>query len=187
MDDDKIIDMYFSRNEKAINETAKKYGRYCYSIAYNILYSETESEETVNDTYLGAWNSIPPNKPSVLSAFLGKITRSLSIDRYRKRNAEKRGGGEIPIIMSELSECIRDNSSDTEKNFELKLLTEIINHFIGSLPKTERKLFICRYWYGDTIKSISKQFGFSESKIKSMLFRIRNKLKTVLTEEGFFI
>ncbi len=187
LDDNKIIDMFFMRNERAITETDKKYGRYCYSIAYNILFSSTESEETVNDTYLGVWNSIPPQKPSVFSAFLGKITRNLSIDRYRKMTAEKRGGGEITIILSELSECVKNNDSTPEKNFEMKQLTETVNLFIASLKKTERKMFICRYWYGDSVKSISKQFGFSESKVKSMLFRTRNKLKAVLEEEGYFL
>ncbi|MBR3767642.1 MAG: sigma-70 family RNA polymerase sigma factor [Clostridia bacterium] len=186
MKDSQIVELYESRNEKAIKETDKKYGKYCYSIAYNILYDIPDSEEAVNDTYMGTWNSIPPNKPSVLSTFLGKLTRRISIDKLRKRNAEKRGGGEIPLVLSELSECISDKNTDTEKTVEMNLLIGILNGFLENLPVNERMVFLCRYWYIDSIKSISKQLGFSESKVKSMLFRTRNKLKEVLEKEGFY-
>lgn len=187
MNDEKIIELFFCRSEKAIEQTDKKYGRYCYSIAYNILNNRPDSEETVNDTYIRLWNTIPPEKPSVFSAFIAKITRHLSLDRYRKETAEKRGGGELPIILGELSDCISDSRSDVEKSFETKQLSELLNLFLKKLPKTERKVFVSRYWYGDSIKEISKQFGFSESKIKSMLFRTRNKLKEILIGEGFFV
>lgn len=187
MNDDRIIALFFSRNKKAIEQTDKKYGKYCYSIAYNILNDHPDSEETVNDTYLKLWNTIPPEKPSVFSAFIAKITRHLSIDRYRKAMAEKRGFGETPLILEELSECVTDKKTDIHKELEIKELTELINSFLENLPSTERKVFVCRYWYGDSIKSISRQFGFSESKIKSMLFRLRNKLKDVLIKEGFSV
>lgn len=184
MDDNIIVDLYFQRSEKAIIETATKYGNYCYSIAYNILSSNEDAEESVNDTYNDAWNSIPPHRPSILATFLGKITRRISIDRWRKRNAEKRGGGEIPLVLDELQDCIA-NVTSVEEEYEKQHLSDVINTFVKSLPETEQKVFLCRYWYVDSISSISKQFGFSESKVKSMLLRTREKLRLVLIKEGF--
>ena len=184
MNDSQIVNMYWERNEKAIEETQKKYGKFCYSVAYSILCSEEDAKESVNDTYLDAWNSIPPHKPSVLSAFLGKITRRISIDKWRNKNAARRGGGQITDTLDELAECIPD-SNGIEKQLEEKALNETINSFIKSLPKKEQKIFICRYWYLDSIKSISEQFGFSQSKVTSMLFRTREKLRKILMEEGF--
>ncbi len=184
MDDNIIVDLYFQRSERAITETATKYGNYCYSIAYNILSNNEDAEESVNDTYNDAWNSIPPHRPSILATFLGKITRRISIDRWRKRNAEKRGGGEIPLVLDELQDCIA-NVTSVEEEYEKKHLSDVINIFVKSLPETEQKVFLCRYWYVDSIGSISKQFSFSESKVKSMLFRTREKLRLVLIKEGF--
>lgn len=184
MDDHIIVDLYFQRSERAISETASKYGNYCYSIAYNILSNNEDAEESVNDTYNDAWNSIPPHRPSILATFLGKITRRISIDRWRKRNAEKRGGGEIPLVLDELQDCIA-NATSVEEEYEKQHLSDVINTFVKSLPETEQKVFLCRYWYVDSISSISKQFGFSESKVKSMLFRTREKLRLVLIKEGF--
>ena len=184
MNDSQIVNMYWERNEKAVEETQKKYGSFCYSVAYSILCNEEDAKESVNDTYLDAWNSIPPHKPSVLSAFLGKITRRISIDKWRNKNAARRGGGQITDTLDELAECIPD-SNGIEKQLEEKALNETINSFIKSLPEKEQKIFICRYWYLDSIKSISEQFGFSQSKVTSMLFRIREKLRKILMEEGF--
>lgn len=181
------MELYHSRDEKAIKETERKYGKYCYSVAYNILCDIPDSEEAVNDTYIGAWNSMPPLRPIILSSFLAKLTRRISIDKLRKRTSKKRGGDEITLALNELSECIGTNENDVENAVEMRRLTDVLNTFLGSLPKTERKVFICRYWYIDSVKSISKQFGFSESKVKSMLFRTRNRLKEVLSEEGFFL
>ena len=185
MEDNKIIELYLQRQETAIEETAKKYQKYCHSIAYNILFDKNDADEVVNDTYLGAWNSIPPHKPTILSTFLGKITRRISIKKWGEKTAQKRGGGEIPLVLGELSECIPDLNS-VEKELENKYLSELINKFLLTLPKTERKIFICRYWYLDSILSISNQFGFSESKIKSMLYRTRKKMKIFLEKEGVF-
>lgn len=184
MDDKRIVELYWERSEQAIAETQSKYGSYCYSIAYNILNSNEDAEESVNDTYNDAWNSIPPHRPSILSTFLGKITRRISIDRWRKHNAEKRGGGEMPLVLDELQECVADGKT-VEQEYEKKHLSDIINTFVKSLPETEQKVFLCRYWYMDSINSICKQFGFSESKVKSMLFRTRDKLRVVLEKEGF--
>lgn len=183
MDDKQIVDLYWQRNETAIDETATKYGPYCHSIAYNILDSDADAEESVNDTYLDAWNSMPPHRPSILSTFLGKITRRISIDRWRRRSAEKRGGGQITVVLDELEECIADEKS-VEQEVEAKLLADVINSFVKALPDTEQRVFICRYWYMDSVESIAKEFGFSQSKVKSMLYRTREKLRARLIKEG---
>lgn len=184
MEDKKIVDLYIQRSEQAVTETQSKYGNYCFSIAYQILANNEDAEESVNDTYIDAWNSIPPHKPAILSTFLGKITRRISIDRWRTRNAKKRGGGEMPLVLEELAECIEGNNS-IEQELEQKRLSEVINTFVLGLPMMEQKVFLCRYWYMDSIDSICKQFGFSESKVKSMLYRTREKLKLVLEKEDF--
>ena len=183
MEDSEIIKLYFDRDEAAVTETAEKYGSYCYTIAFNVLGNEEDSKETVNDTYLEAWNSIPPHRPTVFSAFIGKITRRLAISKWRKRTAEKRGGNEYALSLDELSECVADKSN-TEKELEDKEITALINIFLKELPETQRNVFICRYWYMDSVSSIAKEFRFSESKVKSMLMRTRQKLKQRLTEEG---
>ena len=182
MDDLEIIELYFCRDEKALTETARKYGNYCYTVAFSVLNSMEDSKETVNDTYLELWNTIPPDRLTVLSAFIGKITRRLAIGRWRKNTAVKRGGGEFEATLDELSECISDNAN-VEKIVEGKLVVSTINEFLKKLPDTERNVFICRYWYADSVKSVAKQFGFSESKVKSMLMRTRTKLKQKLAEE----
>lgn len=184
MNDNAIVALYFERSEKAIEETASKYGKYCFSIANNILSNWEDAEESVNDTYLDAWNSIPPHRPSSLALFLGKITRRISIDRWRRKHAQKRGGGEIALILDELYECIA-NDMDVEREVEQRQLSELINRFVKSLPVQEQRVFLCRYWYLDTIPSISKRFGYTEGKVKSMLFRTREKLRTVLRKEGY--
>lgn len=138
----------------------------------------------MNDTYLDAWNSIPPHRPNSLALFLGKITRRISIDLYRRKNAQKRGGGELALVLDELHQCIA-HEADVEKEFETLHLSQVINEFVKYLPSSEQKVFICRYWYMDSIQSISKRFGYSESKVKSMLFRTREKLREILKREGY--
>lgn len=182
MEDEKILDLYWSRSENAISETASKYGGYCYSIAWNILANNEDAEESVNDTYMTAWNIIPPQRPSILATFLGKITRRLSIDRWRARNAQKRGGGEIVLALEELEDCISDGQNP-EKTLERKQLAELFNRFLASLPETERRVFLCRYWYMDSIRDIAANFGFSTGKVTSMLHRTRGKLRAVLEKE----
>ncbi len=183
MNDEEIIGLYWKRNENAITETAAKYDNYCYSIAYGILADREDSKESVNDTYLAAWNSMPPHRPSVLSTFLGKITRRISIDRWRKKNAGKRGGGQISEALEELGECVSDKNN-VEQKIEQEAVVQVINSFLKKLPDTEQKVFICRYWYLESINTVAKQFGFTQSKVKSMLFRTREKLRVILTEEG---
>ena len=186
MEDKEIIDMYLRREEAAVSATAKKYGNYCYSVAYNILYNKEDAEESVNDTYLGAWNSIPPHEPEVLSSFLGKITRYVSLKRRRDKLAQKRGRGELSLAYEELADCIPANH-DIDAALEAKELAVHINRFLSGLPSTERQIFVCRYWYFDSIASISRQFGFQETKVKSMLFRTRTKLRNKLIKEGVMI
>lgn len=183
MDDNGIIGLYWERSERAITETANKYNGYCYSIAYNILANKEDSEESVSDTWLTAWNVIPPRRPSVLTAFLGKITRHISIDRWRVRTAQKRGGGEVAVALDELGECVSGGLTP-EQAVERKELVTSFNRFLDTLSETERSVFLCRYWYLDTVPAIAVNFGFSKSKVTSMLHRTRKKLRVHLEKEG---
>lgn len=180
--DEKIIDLFWNRSENAISETAKKYGRYCYAIAYHILGNSEDAEESVNDTYLSAWNAIPPQRPAVLAAFLGRITRQLAIDRYRTRSRVKRGGGEVDLALEELDE-IALNSRTPETAMAEKELVRCLNRFLKTLSPTERNVFLWRYWYLDSIADIAARTGFSASKVTSMLFRVRGRLKKQLIKE----
>lgn len=183
MDDGSIVELYFARSEQAIKETDIKYGGYCYSIAYNILANQRDCEESVNDTYLSAWNTIPPRKPNPLAPFLGKIVRHISIDRWRKNGALKRGGGEMPLALEELEGCVA-SGENLEERYEQKELTCQVRKFAASLSDTERRVFVCRYWYLDSTAEIAKRFGFSENKVSSMLHRTRGKLEKHLMGEG---
>lgn len=184
MEDKQIVELYLCRSEDAIYQTALKYGKYCYQIAYNILENSEDAKESVNDTYYGAWNSIPPHKPAVLSAFLGKIARRTALNRWKKKYASKRGGGEVVLALDELSECI-PAAQRVEYDVERAELSKAVNDFVMALPLAERRVFVCRYWYLDSIEAISRQFGFSQSKVKSMLHRTRHKLLNHLKKEGF--
>ena len=184
MDDKAIVELYFARSEQAISETANKYGGYCYSIANNILSNNEDSEESVNDTYLAAWNNMPPRHPSILATFLGKITRYISLDRWKSRSAYKRGGGEVTLALEELDEFLSRGES-TEEVVEKKELIRSINRFLDNLPETERNLFVCRYWYLDPVQQIAARYGFTLSKTASMLRRTHEKLCKQLKKEGF--
>ncbi len=179
MEDRDIIEMYFARDERAIAETSEKYGGYCGSIAMNILSSREDAEECLNDTWLRAWNSIPPHRPNVLRVFLGKITRNLALDKYRARTAEKRVGGEFAVSLDELDECV--GTVDESESAEIG---ESISRFLRTQPKETRSIFVCRYFYCDSIGDIARRFGISEAKVKTLLFRTRNKLKIHLEGEG---
>ena len=183
MEDTQIVDLYFARSEQAIKETDTKYGGYCYSIAYNILTNQEDSEECVSDTYLSAWNAMPPRRPSVLAAFLGKITRNISLDRWRKYRAFKRGAGQVEIALEELQECVSGEESAEEKAIRREILASL-NRFLGTLNDAERNVFVCRYWYLDSTEEIAEKSGFSVSKVKSMLHRIRKRLNAQLEKEG---
>ena len=182
MDDKRIVELYWDRDESAIQETSDKYESYLHSIAMNVLAVHEDAEESVNDTYNDAWNSMPPHRPSILATFLGKITRRLSIDKWRARTAAKRGAGQTAMVLEELEHCV-SGSDDVVNVAEANELTRFINTFLADLPETERSVFLCRYWYMDPIESIAKQFGFSQSKVTSMLFRTRNKLRSLLEKE----
>ncbi len=185
MEDSKIIDMYLKRDELAIKETQEKYSDFCYQIAYRILNNCDDAKECENDTYLRVWNSIPPQKPNVFSSFLGMIVRGLSLDRWRKNHAQKRGGCEFSLSLSELEECIPDRKSVYDE-IETKELSLIISTFLHSLPEIESNVFLQRYWHFYSIKEISNHYGFTQSKVKMMLLRTRNKLYELLTKEGVF-
>jgi len=186
MQDSQIVEMYWAREEAAIRETQTKYEPYLMKIAQNILSDFEDSRESVNDTYLAAWNSIPPHRPSVLSTYLGKITRRISIDIYRKRFRHKRLGSEYALSLSELGECIADTDSP-EQEYELKRLTKAINEFLRKLPEEARNTFIGRYYFLDSVHEVAGYCGMSEAKAKSLLYRTRRSLKAFLTEEGFDI
>ena len=179
MDDLRIIELFFARDESAIAETAEKYGNYFFKIAHNVLNSPEDSEECVSDAYLRAWNSIPPNRPRSLRAFIGTIVRNLALDRYDKNNAEKRSG--TAIAIDELSECLPDGSRRESDTDELK---NAINSFLESLPKQTRIIFMRRYWYLSSISEISKDMGMTEGAIKVLLHRTRKKFKAHLEKEG---
>jgi len=184
LEDDRIVELFWQRSDTAIRETAAKYGGYCHYIAYNILRNREDAEESVNDTYLDAWNSMPPHRPTVLSAFLGRITRRISIDRWRRKHAAKRGGGEMDLVLEELEDCTAD-SKTVEEEIEERETARMIREFLDTLPSDERRIFLRRYWYLDSIASIARDFDFSESKTTSMLYRIRLKLRKKLESEGY--
>ena len=186
MDDEKIVQLYCERNEQAIQETANKYGNYCNSIAKNILGNNEDAEECVNDTYLNTWNSIPPHKPKMLSTFLGKIVRNLAFNRYKHNHANKRGGGELPLVLDELAECVSGNDNIADA-FVMKELVSAINEFLSTLPEVKRNIFIRRYWYTESIVDIAKSYDMESTAVSMMLNRIRSKLHNYLIERGYDI
>ncbi len=184
MEDSKIIDLYFDRNEEAIVQTQLKYGRLCRSVADNILNNKEDSEECENDTYLTLWNSIPPEKPNNFKAFLIRIARNLSLKRLEYNTADKRNP-RLAISWEELEDCIPDHRLAQE--IEDRELGELLSKFLHREKEHIRNVFIRRYYFGDDILDIADRYGFSESKVKSILFAVRNKLKSYLTEEGVYL
>ena len=176
MEDTAIIRLYMDRSEATIRETQQKYTNFCFGIAWNVLHDKEDSEECVNDTWLATWNAIPPKKPEILSAFLGKITRNLAIDCFRKRNAAKRIDGHIAALCKELEEIGDLTAGSLEDEIRRNEILDIIKKFLDSLKTEDRDMFVRRYWYFDDIKEISRRHGVSESKVKSSLFRSRKKL-----------
>lgn len=185
MEDHQIIDLYWQRDPDAIKETAGKYGAYCFAIAENILCSPEDSEECVNDTWLNAWNAIPPQKPLHLRMFLAKITRNLSLNRFRSRSAEKRGGGQMALVLDELSECL-PGKADVQSEYEAKELGQCIRLFVRSLPERDGNVFLRRYFFTEDISEIAKRYRLTGNNVMVILSRVRKKLKTHLIEEGFF-
>ena len=184
MEDTHIVQMYWDRNETAISESAMKYGTYCTSIAQNILRNPADAEECVNDTWLHAWNAMPPHRPSLLSTFLGKITRNLSFDLYRKMHRKKRGESQMDAVLDELEECV-SGKDDIERQWEMKELIAEINQFLQKLPEEKRCMFVLGLWFVVCFAEIAGRLGRSENYVSVTLNRIRGKLHTHLTERGF--
>ena len=180
MEDSRIIDLYWARSQDAITETRTRYGRLICSIAMKILRIREDADECENDTYMKAWNSMPPQRPNILSAFLGKIARNLALDRYDREHAQKRGGSQIPLILDELEECI-----PAEGGMELPIeMRDILNRFLEGQTETARKVFLRRYWFGDSVKEIAQMYGLGESRVKMTLLRSRDALREYLEAEG---
>ncbi len=186
MEDKEIVALYWQREESAIRETERKYDRYLTKIAMNILADREDSRESVNDTYLAAWESIPPHRPDVLSTYLGKLTRRISIDRFRYRTRDKRKGSEYAISLSELGDCVSGGNT-TEEAVNVKLLAETIGTFLRQQNEETRNVFIGRYYYLDPVKDVARYCGISEGKCKTVLFRTRQALKEHLIKEGFIV
>ena len=183
MEDAEIIELYFARSEDAVGETARKYGAYCRRIARNILWRREDAEECVNDTYLAAWNAMPPERPSCLRAFLGRITRNLSIARYRRERAQKRFFT-AEALLSELDECL-PGGSDPAEALDEKLLTAAIADWLAALPADDRALFLRRYWYGDALKCLASECGVGENRMAQRMRRLRASLRDALEKGGF--
>ena len=182
MEDAKIVALYWERAESALTETQNKYGAYCRQIARNILHNEEDAEECVNDTYMRAWNAIPPHKPARLSTFLGKITRNLALNRYYAYTAQKRGDGQMPAVLEEWQQCVPERFDDGIAD-ELAL-KEAFDRFLRGLPQERRRIFLRRYWYVSSIREIAQEYSMGESKVKMLLLRTRNELKEFLEKEG---
>lgn len=184
MEDAEIVDLYWARNEDAIAETKTKYGAYLTKVAYNILADQEDSQECVSDTYLAAWRSMPENRPKVLRTYLGKITRQVSIDLFRRRSRMKRYASEYAVSLEELGDSFTDGRTP-ETELDGKLLAEAVSCFLRNLPDDARNTFIGRYYFFDSLKDVARYCGMSESKCKSMLYRTRQSLKAYLQKEGF--
>lgn len=185
MEDHEIINLYWKRDEAAIQETNYKYGRFCHSIAINILTVPEDAEECVSDTYHKTWNSIPPECPNAFQAWLGRIVRNLSINRWHHNRAQKRYAG-MEILLSELSDCIPDTET-TEEILEAQILSGYISDWLDTLPDMERLLFIRRYWNGEELKQLASIIGTTPNKLAGRMFRLRKSLSAYLTEKGVAI
>lgn len=184
--DSQIVQLYWDRDERAISETAASYGGYCFKIAFNILSSTQDAEECVNDTWLRTWNSIPPHRPTILSPFLGRITRNLALHLFQRDHAKKRGGGEIILVFEELAECVSGRESEDQIEDELAL-KQAISDFLFAQPVQKRKIFVLRYWYADSVAQIAKKMHISESSVSVTLHRLRTALRAYLEERGFTV
>ena len=184
MEDRQIVDLYFARSDQAIAETERKYGGYCRAIARNILGSEQDADECVSDAWLGAWNSIPPQNPQSLAAYVGKLTRHKAIDRLRERGRLKRGGDAVTLALEELDECVPARMG-VEEEILRRELGAAIRRFLAGLEQRERTVFLLRYWYLCPVAEIAARLGYTQGKVKSLLFRTRKKLRDYLEKEAF--
>lgn len=186
MEDEQILDLYFARDEQAVAETARKYGGYCFSLANTILHDDQDAEETVSDTYLKAWTVIPPKRPGVFKMFLAKITRNLAFSRWRSYTAEKRGGGEMALVLEELEDCVAAPGG-VEDRVNARELARAIRTFLNTLPAREQDIFLRRYFFVEESDVIAKRYGMKPATVLRTLSRIRMKLKKHLTQEGYAI
>ena len=184
MEDAQIVDLYWHRDPEALSESSEKYGKYCFSIANNLLRDEGDSEECVNDTFLNAWNAMPPHRPQKLKLFLAKITRSLAFNRWHSRTAEKRGGGELPLVLEELEECIA-GGTDPEEQVQAEELAASVRRFVKSLSDQERAVFVGRYFYTEPAEQVAEDNGLTVNHTYVMLSRIRKRLRRHLMKEEF--
>lgn len=184
MEDKEIVDLYFKRDEQAIRETEQKYGQYCFTVAYRILYENRDSEECVSDTWLQAWNTIPPQRPSLLKYYLAKITRYFAVNRLRTRTRQKRSGNEADIALEEL-EAVLSDGNDPEKEYDRNELIRVLNRFLKIQKAQDRDLFIRRYFYAEPVKEIAERYGMRENAVSLRLSRTREKLKETLRKEGY--
>ncbi len=186
MEDSQIVALYWARDESALTESGAKYGGYCRAIALGILASPEDAAECVNDTWLRAWESMPPHRPARLDTFLGRLTRNLSLDRWRALRAQKRGGGQVELALEELAECL--SSSDCpEAAVEAGALAESLDRFLAALPREKRVLFVQRYWYLRPVEELASLHGMRKNTVASTLFRLRSQLRRHLEEEGFTV
>ena len=185
MEDQKILDLYWQRDPQAIEQTGKKYGGYCFRVAQNILSSPKDAEECVSDTWLGAWNTIPPRRPGCLRLYLARLTRNLSFTRYRAMTAEKRGGGQLEPVLEELSECLA-SETDLEGEVIAAELKQSVRRFTSALPEREANVFVRRYFYAEPVEQIAVRYGLTANHTSVILCRTRKKLKAHLTQEGYF-
>lgn len=185
MEDKQIVELYLARSEDAIAETDKKYGRYCHYIAYSILRDDEDAREIVNDTYLRTWNTVPPERPTSLKAYVGRIGSRLALDRYDERHAKKRGGGEVPLVLDELSECVTGRVVEDDSIASDAALSDALSRFLRSLPEKTRSIFVRRYWYVSSVAEIAADYSMKESAVAMLLLRTRKKLKIYLDKEGF--
>ena len=184
MKDHEIIQLYWDRNEAAIQRSQEAYGPYCTAIAQNILKDSRDTEECVSDTWLRAWNAMPPQWPRILAAFLGNITRNLSFQRFRARRAEKRGGGEMELVLEELEECV-SGAESAESEAERRELLSAIQSFLAALPSNKRGMFLCRYWYAEPLERIAQRYGTTRGNVSVQLHRMRTALRGYLAERGY--
>ena len=182
MEDTAIVDLYWQRSDRAISETDRKYGRYCHSIAFNFVRNNEDAEECVNDTYFALWNALPSQKPSIFSAFIGRITRNLALKKYEYISASKRNPA-VVTSFEELSDCV-SGTDNVESEVESRQIENMISTFLWRQGEEKRNVFIRRYWYFDSIETICSSTGFSQSKVKSMLYEMRRKLRANLEREG---
>lgn len=186
MEDEKILDLYFARNEQAVTETDRKYGGYCFTLANSILNNSQDAEETVSDTYLSVWNTIPPRRPNIFKMFLAKITRNLAFSRWRKYTAEKRGGGDMELVLGELEDCLAAPGS-VEDRMNGQELAKAIRTFLNTLPVREQDIFLRRYFFVEESAVIARRYGMKPATVLRTLSRTREKLKHYLTQEGYTV